>query len=214
MGGTLSYTGNNSTIYSGTLNATTNQDELAALLAQGHASMVLKHLNEVCSGILMATVIGAVCIPGLLIAGTMIRKLPSVIGHGGILVTRILAPGRIQMDADYAAMLLMTDAGFDPRAAASVLQRQKRASDDHLHFNPYSGVQPLLFSLQDPERYQRNLAMIPEVLQITGRQAIPTSLTGKERKALLAKKKRWDDFKKNRDKGTDCNNSEPGLPQP
>lgn len=148
MGGTLSYTGNDSTIYSGTLNATTNQDELAALLAQGHASMVLKHLNEVCSGILMATVIGAVCIPGLLIAGTMMRKLPSVIGLGGILVTRILAPGRIQMDADYAAMLLMTDAGFDPRAAASVLQHQKRASDNHLYLNPYSDVQPLVFSLQ------------------------------------------------------------------
>lgn len=68
--------------------------------------------------------------------------------------------------------------------------------------------------MKDPERYQRNLAMIPEILQITGRQAIPTSLTGKERKALLAKKERWEEFKRKRDKGADCDNSEPELLQP
>ena len=147
MGGVVLHTGN-SIIYSGTLNATTNQDEIAALLAPAHASRVLGHFGEVQSVNRMLRTINAVCIPGLVIAETMMSRLPFVIGLGVIHVTRFLAQKRREIAADYAAMLLMTDAGFDPRAAASVLQHPKRASNAHPHPNPYSRVVWRVFSSQ------------------------------------------------------------------
>ena len=147
MGGVVLHTGN-SIIYSGTLNATTNQDEIAALLAPAHASRVLGHFGEVQSVNRMLKTIKALCIPGLVIAETMMSRLPFVIGLGVIYVTRFLAQKRIEMDADYAAMLLMTDAGFVPRAAASVLQHPNRASKGHPQFNPYGRVVWRVFSSQ------------------------------------------------------------------
>ena len=52
------------------------------------------------------------------------------------------------MDADYAAMLLMADAGFDPKGMASGLQHPNRASKGHPQFNPYGRVVWRVFSSQ------------------------------------------------------------------
>ncbi|KAL8998050.1 MAG: hypothetical protein Q9169_002818 [Polycauliona sp. 2 TL-2023] len=166
-----------------------NEDEDAALLALGPARMILDHVRETFSEAATVAMTAVASVPGLVMARSMMSILPPVLGFGinfALIVRNWIIRER---EADFAAMLLMAEAGFDPKALALVLEKQQKFSEDHPYAKRSEYVQPFFGP--------------PCVLQITGRQAIPASMTNKDRRALLAKKKRWEDFKRSRPQGLD-----------
>lgn len=135
-----------SIVFSCTLNAATNQNEIAAILARGHAHMLLQHGRELHSEDTMNRIIRVVSVAGLLVAHGLIGLVPSVVGLGYMFVAKTWVRIQRERELDYVSMLLMAEAGFDPKAAASVLHFSKRTSEDYPYANPYHDVQPLIVS--------------------------------------------------------------------
>ncbi|KAL9032566.1 MAG: hypothetical protein Q9180_006430 [Flavoplaca navasiana] len=176
-----------SIVFSATLNAATNQNEIAAILARGHAHMLLQHGREIHSEDTMSRIIRVVSV----------ALVPSVVGLGYFVAGPWLRIQR-ERELDYVSMLLMAEAGFDPKAAASALHFGKRMSENNPYANPYHDVQPLIFYPPSRDRYQRNLQMVDEILQITSGQEIPASMTDDMHEPLQRLKSRWEAFKRNR----------------
>ena len=71
-----------SIVFSGTVNAAMNQNEIAAILVRGHAHMLLQHGREIHSEDTMDRIIKIVSVAGLLVARGLPSIVPSVVGLG------------------------------------------------------------------------------------------------------------------------------------
>lgn len=111
-------------------------DELAAILAHEIAHLLVNHLNEERSWDAVAYVVslpfrpfawlGQYAVEALILASPLVT-----IGSFKDYLSR-----KREKEADYIAMMLMVDAGFDPSAAVSVWKKFKEIDDRKLSDDP------------------------------------------------------------------------------
>lgn len=130
-------------IFSGIfIHAVKNDDELAAVLAHEIAYVLANHAMEDRS---VNTLAGNISLPfvplallGFLVTPALIFGLP-IVGAGA--VAFYLSRER-ENEADYIGMMLMTDAGYSPSAAVSVLSKLKKMEDQNLDADPRLKQEP------------------------------------------------------------------------
>lgn len=138
----VSYSSRRILIFSGILPAATTPGELAALLGHELAHVLANHSKNTKSTNFVAFLASIPCIPptllGLLsffIMEFVVFLVPiSAIVSGLYYVSR-----KREKEADYIAMMLMADAGFDPSAAVAFWEKMKCVEDSMLESTP--GVQ-------------------------------------------------------------------------
>lgn len=117
-------------IYSGLFKIASTDDELAAVIAHEIAHVTAKHINQKLSQQMAVNTVGLAGAVGMGVAGT-----PGLTAYGlqqayGIGAgVGVLAFGRKQeMEADLIGMMYMARAGYDPRAAITIMERLEAES--------------------------------------------------------------------------------------
>ncbi|KAL8883402.1 MAG: hypothetical protein Q9192_007187 [Flavoplaca navasiana] len=112
---------------------------------------------------------------------------------------------RREQEADYIGMLLMSEAGFNPSAAVSILEDGIREKIIYRKADPGSADEALpvgrilvINTGQDKTRIERSQKWIPEVLELTGRKAFHEDADNRRPMAMKLKQQRWEEFRTNR----------------
>ena len=119
-----------------------NENELAAILAHEMAHVIARHATEDCSGSALSYLLLGPFRP-IVSAALLIEKLAFLVAIPQIScvsIARGLSRDR-ESEADYIGMLLMTEAGFHPRGAVTVIRKSKYLNEKSKQLNPQRNAQ-------------------------------------------------------------------------
>ncbi len=117
-------------VYSGLFKIATTDDELAAVIAHEIAHVTAKHINQKLSQQMAVNTVGVVGAIGMGAAGTpwltaaaLERAYGLTAGVGVLAFDR-----KKEMEADFIGMMYMARAGYEPRAAITIMERLEAES--------------------------------------------------------------------------------------
>lgn len=141
-------------VFSGLLKIAKTDDELAAVIAHEIAHVTAKHINQKLSQQLAVNTVGVVGSIGMGVAGTPWLTAAALESAYGLSAgVGVLAYDRKkEKEADFIGMMYMARAGYDPRAAITIMERLEAESANR-------SLPPALLSTH-PTHPERIIAMM------------------------------------------------------
>ncbi|KAL8884661.1 MAG: hypothetical protein Q9192_006793 [Flavoplaca navasiana] len=186
--------------------AADSDDEIAAVLSHQVAHFLARHAEEQSSKKLIGRLTMLPAIPSVA-PWLFFRKLISLAPLGLIVPSIALSISLLlrtshrdlEFEADDIGLLLMAEAGFDPRAAATFWKKMNGLKRGVSKLNgPMRTADWILDHAHDDPAISRIASNAWKSLYLTGNGHLPSDLSSEELHELELAKRRWDEFLRQR----------------